>query len=175
MIGLMLQSIMIFNFYSSKSQIPVFPVRNMTLLGFGDDNLIFLDYEFSYMNLIAASISVLLGIVMTQSGFDKLFNWEGELDFITSKFSKTPLANFSTFGLIQVTIFEVLSGLLSLLGALMVLFYDEKSYGIIGLLLAAASLSILMLGQRISKDYEGAAVLVPYYILTMFGLFVYAS
>ncbi|MEC7687301.1 MAG: DoxX family protein, partial [Candidatus Thermoplasmatota archaeon] len=105
----------------------------------------------------------------------KLFNWEGELDFITGKFSKTPLASFSTFGLIQVTIFEVLSGLLSLFGALMILFYNEESYGIMGLILAAVSLSILMLGQRISKDYDGAAVLVPYYILTMFGLFVYAS
>ena len=81
----------------------------MTLLGFGDDNLVFLDLEFSYVSIIGASISVFLGIVMTQSGFDKIFNWEGELDFITGKFAKTPLANFSTFGLIQVTIFEILS------------------------------------------------------------------
>ena len=56
-----------------------------------------------------------------------------------------------------------------------ILFYDDKSYGIIGLILAAISLSILMLGQRISKDYEGAAVLVPYFLLTMFGLFIYIS
>ncbi|MAO99522.1 MAG: DoxX family protein, partial [Euryarchaeota archaeon] len=52
---------------------------------------------------------------------------------------------------------------------------NEYSYGIMGLILAASSLAILMLGQRISKDYEGAAVLVPYYILTMFGLFIYTS
>ena len=79
----------------------------MTLLGFGDDNLIFFDFEFSYVSIIGASISAFLGIVMTQSGFDKIFNWEGELDFITGKFANTPLSNFSTFGLIQVTIFEV--------------------------------------------------------------------
>ena len=97
------------------------------------------------------------------------------LNFITEKFETTPLANFSAFGLIQVTIFEVLSGLASLFGGIMVLFYGEKSYGIIGLILAAISLSILMLGQRISKDYEGAAVLVPYFLLTMFGLFIYTS
>ena len=75
--------------------------------------------------------------------------------------------------MIQVTIFEVLSGLLSIFGSIMALFYNEYSYGIMGLILAASSLAILMLGQRISKDYEGAAVLVPYYILTMFGLFIY--
>ena len=120
-------------------------------------------------------IGLFLSIALLQSGFDKIFNWEGELDFITEKFAKTPLANFSAFGLIQVTIFEVLSGLASLLGAIRVLFYDDESYGIIGLILAAISLSILMLGQRISKDYEGAAVLVPYFLLTMFGLFIYSS
>ena len=71
----------------------------MTLLGFGEGNLVFFDFEFSYVSIIGASISVFLGIVMTQSGFDKIFNWEGELDFITGKFAKTPLANFSTYGL----------------------------------------------------------------------------
>ena len=145
------------------------------MLGFGEDNLVFFDLEFSYVSIIGASISVFLGIVMTQSGFDKLFNWEGELDFITGKFAKTPLANFSTFGLIQVTIFEILSGVLSIFGSIMALFYNEYSYAIMGLFFSSSSLTILMLGQRISKDYEGAAVLVPYYILTMFGLYVYVS
>jgi hypothetical protein len=72
---------------------------------------------------------------MAQSGLDKIFNWEGELDFITEKFSKTILSNFSIIGLIQVTILETLSGLLSLLGSIMVLFYDDQSYGIVGLIL----------------------------------------
>ena len=173
--GLTPLSITTFKFYSSKGQIAVFPFSNMTLLGFTDENLVFFDFEFSYMHIIASFISAFIGIVMTQSGFDKIFNWEGELDFITEKFSKTPLANFSAFGLIQVTIFEILSGLLSLFGGIMILFYNEASYGIMGLILAAISLCILMLGQRISKDYEGAAVLVPYFLLTMFGLFIYIS
>ncbi len=86
----------------------------MTLLAFGDSGLIFFDYDFSYINIICAFISLFIGIIMTQSGLDKIFNWEGELDFMTEKFSKTILANFSTFGLIQVTILETLSGLLSL-------------------------------------------------------------
>ena len=116
-----------------------------------------------------------IGIVMAQSGLDKIFNWEGELNFITEKFSKTMLSNFSIIGLIQVTILETLSGLLSLLGSIMVLFYDDKSYGIVGLILAAGSFCILMAGQRISKDYDGAAALVPYFLLTMIGLFMYSN
>jgi len=147
----------------------------MSLLSFTEESLFFFEYEFTYLSIICSFISAFIGIVMTQSGFDKIFNWEGELDFISEKFAKTPLSNFSAFGLIQVTILEVLSGLLSLFGALMVLFYNNESYGIMGLILAAISFCILMLGQRISKDYEGAAVLVPYFILTMIGLFMYSN
>ena len=147
----------------------------MTLLAFGDTGLIFFDHDFSYISIICACISMFIGIVMAQSGLDKIFNWEGELDFITEKFSKTILSNFSTIGLIQVTILETLSGLLSLLGSIMVLFYDDKSYGIVGLILAAGSLCILMAGQRISKDYDGAAALVPYFLLTVIGLFMYSN
>ena len=147
----------------------------MTLLAFSDSGLVFFDHDFSYLNIICAFISLFVGIVMTQSGLDKIFNWEGELDFITEKFSKTIIANFSAFGLIQVTILETLSGLLSLLGSVMTLFYGDESYGIMGLLLAAGSFCILMAGQRISKDYDGSAALVPYFILVVFGLFVYSS
>ena len=100
----------------------------MTLLGFGDDNLVFFDLEFSYVSIIGASISVFLGIVMTQSGFDKIFNWEGELDFITGKFASTPLANFSTFGLIQVTIFEILFNLFFKFSALIELSAISSSF-----------------------------------------------
>ena len=147
----------------------------MTLLAFGDSELVFFDHDFSYLSIICSFISLFIGIIMTQSGLDKIFNWKGELDFMTEKFSKTIIANFSTFGLIQVTILETLSGLLSLLGSIMTLFYDDESYGIMGLILAAVSFCVLMAGQRISKDYEGSAVLVPYFLLTMIGLFMYSS
>ena len=147
----------------------------MTLLAFGDNGLVFFDHDFSYISIICSFISMFIGIVMAQSGLDKIFNWEGELEFITEKFSKTALSNFSIIGLIQVTILETLSGLLSLFGSVMVLFYDDESYGIIGLILAAGSLCILMAGQRISKDYDGAAALVPYFLLTVIGLFMYSN
>ena len=78
----------------------------MTLLAFGDSGLVFFDYDFSYLSIMAATISLFVGIIMTQSGLDKIFNWESELEFMTEKFSKTILANFSTIGLIQVTILE---------------------------------------------------------------------
>ena len=40
----------------------------------------------------------------------------------------------------------------------------------IGLLIAALNFLALFFGQRIAKDYEGAAVLVNYFILNILGL-----
>ena len=39
-----------------------------------------------------------------------------------------------------------------------------------GLLVAALNFLALFFGQRIAKDYEGAAVLVNYFILNVLGL-----
>ena len=54
----------------------------MTLLAFGDSGLVFFDYDFSYLSIMAATISLFVGIIMTQSGLDKIFNWESELEFM---------------------------------------------------------------------------------------------
>ena len=43
-----------------------------------------------------------------------------------------------------------------------------------GVGLSALSLVMLFFGQRLAKDYEGAAVLVPYFTLTVLGLYLFA-
>ncbi len=74
-----------------------------------------------------------------------------------------------------VTLLELIGGGLCLAGAMIgIISFDTSLVGI-GLFIIAIDLIALFFGQRIAKDYEGAAVLVPYYILTMFGLFIYTS
>jgi hypothetical protein len=38
--------------------------------------------------------------------------------------------------------------------------------------LSAISILVLFTGQRLAKDYAGAAVLVNYFLLTMFAIWV---
>jgi hypothetical protein len=44
-----------------------------------------------------------------------------------------------------------------------------------GALVAAVALTGLFFGQRVAKDYAGAAVLVPYFLLALAAIYVLAE
>ena len=67
--------------------------------------------------------------------------------------------------LITITIAEVAAGVLALLGAGQIAMNGEKTFAMYGAQLAALDIAMLFFGQRIAKDYAGAASLVPYFIL----------
>ena len=69
-----------------------------------------------------------------------------------------------------VTLFELLAGVVSLIGAIWLLISGNREFGIAGAVLAAVTLIMLFFGQRMAKDYEGAATLVIYFIMTMVTL-----
>ena len=115
-------------------------------------------------------ISGFLAVLFLQSGLDKVFDWEGNLSWLKGHFAKSPLKNFVPIMLGAITIFEVSAGLTSLAGVFMLLFTGSTGISMIGAQLAALSLLMLFFGQRIAKDYEGAATLVSYFILAILGI-----
>ena len=116
-----------------------------------------------------------LAVLFLQSGLDKVFNWKGELGWITEHFSKTPFANFVPQLLGVITLFEVASGVVCGVGAVMLALTGAKSVAVVGVTLAAVSLLQLFAGQRVAKDYPGALAIVPYFILCVVGLALLAA
>jgi len=112
---------------------------------------------------------IILSIVFTQSGFDKLFDWNGNLTWIRSHFAKSPLGPFSKLLLVVLSFLETLGGVLGLLGSCLTLFtgFQELATAFLemSLVLLACALIGLMVGQRMAKDYAGAASLTGYCIL----------
>jgi len=88
-------------------------------------------------------------------------------------FSGTVLAGSFHYGLAVVTATELLAGLLSAAGVVWLLLGWGIVPGIVGALFAAISDCILMTGQRLAKDYVGAAALVPYFLIAIIGLYIY--
>jgi len=122
--------------------------------------------------LAQAAVCAFLAILFLQSGLDKVFDWKGNVDWLTGHFSKSPLAGFVAPMVAVITLFEVAAGVLCAIGVLEVLFSASRAMAIAGVLLSAASLLQLFFGQRIAKDYAGAAVLVPYFVVTLVGLYL---
>ncbi len=133
----------------------------------------FQDIGVSSQEILQVLASLFVGILFTQSGLDKIFNWKGEKDFYTSHFKDSILNGTVPLLMPIITISEVLAGILSLAGVIGVLFMNNTDLAILGMLMACLSIIQLFFGQRVAKDYGGAATLVPYFLVCLFGLWLY--
>lgn len=115
-------------------------------------------------------IGLFLSIALLQSGFDKISDRIGNLEWLRGHFSDSPLHGLVPLLLNVVTVLEIFAGSFTLMGSFVNLVNGNNMLLTIGLLIAALNFLALFLGQRIAKDYEGAAVLVNYFILNVIGL-----
>jgi uncharacterized membrane protein YphA (DoxX/SURF4 family) len=109
-------------------------------------------------------------IVFIQSGVDKVTDYKGNLAFLNDLlkiYFSPPLIKFS---LIVVTIFELISGILCLIGIVDSIFNKSNFIGLLGLIIGSLALLILLFGQRVSKNYEGAKTIAIYFIIAMIGI-----
>ena len=126
--------------------------------------------EILIINLIQSLIAIFISIALIQSGIDKINDRKGNLDWLIDHFSNTIFNNYVPFLLSILTVVELLSGIILITGALFNLLYSNFYILIVGFLLSSVNFIFLFLGQRIAKDYAGAAVIVNYFILNILGL-----
>ncbi|MEA1881552.1 MAG: DoxX family protein [Candidatus Marinimicrobia bacterium] len=128
---------------------------------------------YTIIEIVQFFIGLFLGIGFVQSGLDKMVDRKGNLAFLTDHFSEMFLSPFVIPMLFVITVLETLGGFLCLGGVAMGLIYNEFSLLLWGLVLIAINLTALFFGQRFAKDYEGAGVLVNYFILTIIGILTF--
>ena len=128
--------------------------------------------EATYLMQIFAS--AFLAILFLQSGVDKIVDRRGNLEWLSGHFAKSPLAGIVPALLICITILEVAAGLLSAVGCLLIILLKNSTVGLCGAILSAAAITALFFGQRVAKEYAGAAVLVPYFLLTLVAIYLLA-
>jgi hypothetical protein len=116
---------------------------------------------------VAASIltSALLAICFLQSGLDKVLDFKGNLAWLNGHFAKSPLRGQVAPMLVVVTILECAAGALCAVGVVQIILSSDMKLALLGAELAALNIVMLFFGQRVAKDYAGAAALVPYFIV----------
>ena len=129
--------------------------------------------EVSILTIIQSLIGFFIAAALVQSGLDKITDRKGNMDWLMGHFSKTFLSSSVPIMLTVVTLLELVGGLLCGIGALMVLFGECSLWLMYGLTISGVNFLMLFFGQRIAKDYEGAAVLVGYFILVILGLLTF--
>lgn len=118
-------------------------------------------------NLPALFAALLVAILFIQSGLDKVFDWKGNLEWLTGHFSKTFMAGMVPMMLATITIMEIATGFLAAAGIIYFLVANTTVLIFYAAALGAATLTALFFGQRIAKDYPGAASIVPYLIVML--------
>jgi hypothetical protein len=119
--------------------------------------------------------SAFLAILFLQSGIDKIVDRGGNLEWLKGHFAKSPLAGVVPAMATAITILEIAAGALSAVGCIVIIFTRDATMAFYGAVISAVAIVALFFGQRMAKDYAGAAVLVPYFLLTLAAIYLLAQ
>jgi hypothetical protein len=124
--------------------------------------------------LLQILVSAFLAILFLQSGIDKIADRRGNLEWLQGHFAKSPLAGIVPAMVTAITIIEVAAGALSAIGCVVIIFSRGSTIAFYGAVISAIAIGSLFFGQRMAKDYAGAAVLVPYFLLALAAIYLLA-
>jgi len=124
--------------------------------------------------LLQILASAFLAILFLQSGIDKIVDRRGNFEWLKGHFAKSPLAGIVPALLMCITILEIAAGTLSAIGCLLLILLKDSTVGLYGAILSSVAIMALFFGQRMAKEYAGAAVLVPYFVLTLVAIYLLA-
>lgn len=118
--------------------------------------------------------SAFLAVLFLQSGIDKIVDRRGNVEFLQGHFAKSPLAGMVPLLVNLITGLEIVAGTLNAIGCVIIIFTRDPTVAFYGAIISSISITALFFGQRMAKDYAGAAVLVPYFLLTLIAIYLLA-
>lgn len=116
-----------------------------------------------------------LAITFLQSGLDKILDWKGNVGWLKEHFSKTFMKNMVPLNVAIILITEMVGGILCLIGIYQLIANNDKTCGLYGAILSSIVLLMLLFGQRVAKDYDGARTIAIYFIPAIFAVFLLSA
>jgi diacylglycerol kinase len=120
-------------------------------------------------------VSAFLAVLFLQSGIDKVVDRRGNREYLNEHFARSPLAGTVGPMFVVITILEVSAGALSGVGCALLLLTHDSRVAYLGAVIGGVNIVALFFGQRVAKDYAGAAALVPYFLLTLAAIYFLAG
>jgi uncharacterized membrane protein YphA (DoxX/SURF4 family) len=120
-----------------------------------------------------ASILVLLFLAVTfiQSAYDKVFGWQGNVEWLKGHFAKTILKDYVPLALFAILILELITGVFTLVGCVELLVNGGRNFGFYGAVFSSITLILMLFGQRLAKDYDGARTIAIYFVPSILAVF----
>ena len=125
--------------------------------------------------ILQVLVSAFLAVLFLQSGLDKVIDRKGNREYLNQHFARSPLAGTVGPMFLVVTILEVSAGALSGVGCVLLIVTRDSTVAFLGAVVAGINIVALFFGQRVAKDYAGAAALVPYFLLAITAIYLLAE
>ena len=122
-------------------------------------------------NVASILLLVFLAITFLQSGYEKIFYWKDNVSWLKEHFAKTILKNQVPLALLHLLILELISGILCIVGAIQLLLNSGREFGFYGAVFSCICLLMMLFGQRLAKDYDGARTIVIYFIPAVMAVY----
>lgn len=122
-------------------------------------------------NIASILILIFLAVTFTQSAYEKLFYWEDNYNWLKEHFAKTRLKKVVKLALIHLIIMELLSAILSVVGCIELYVNNGRNFGLYGAIFSCITLIMMLFGQRLAKDYDGARTIVIYFIPAVIAVY----
>ena len=122
-------------------------------------------------NVASVLILVFFGITFLQSSYEKLFYWKDNVDWLKEHFAKTRLKNHVKLALANLVVMELISTVLCFVGCIELMVSNGRLFGYYGALFSAITLLMMLFGQRLAKDYDGARTIVIYFIPAVMAVY----
>lgn len=119
---------------------------------------------------IVSALLLFMAVLFLQSGLDKITDYKGNLEWLKGHFEKSVLGPMVPALLSTLAFTETLAGLLNLIAFFIFWIDGSLVLAMPAYMLCLLNFLILFAGQRIAKDYDGAAGIVPYFIAGVVGL-----
>ena len=116
------------------------------------------------INVAPILVLVLLAVTFIQSGYEKIMDWKGNVTWLKEHFAKTRLKNHVPLALFHILVLELISGILCTVGCIQLIINNERTFGLYGGIFSCISLIMMLFGQRLAKDYDGARTIVIYFL-----------
>ena len=115
-------------------------------------------------NVASILVLVLLAVTFIHSGYDKAIYWKDNSAWLKEHFANTKLRNHVPMALFHILVLELISGILCVVGCIQLLVNNGRTFGLYGGIFSCITLIMLLFGQRLAKDYDGARTIVIYFI-----------
>lgn len=122
-------------------------------------------------DIFGVLILAFLALTFLHSSYEKITEWKETVAGLKEHFKATFIRNQVPAALALLLLTEIIAGALCLVGIFQLIANGSTTIGHYGAVMSCITLLLMLFGQRLAKDYDGARTIAIYYIPAILAVY----